>query len=116
MSIRSIKIPKLIKLQNCRENFETQHFLITHVTSPKIYNVITQPIFIGDDSDSDSHTSSTEDSPPGGARGPQKRPRKKPAPQVPRNVAIPVAMPKVPSVIPPRQPPPPRAIDAEPGN
>lgn len=45
-----------------------------------------------------------------GARGPQKRPRKKPAPQAPRNVAIPVAMPKVPSVIPPRQPPP-RAIE-----
>ena len=70
------------------------------------------PFFKGDDSDSESHTSSTEDSPQAGvgARGPQKRPRKKPAPQAPRNVAIPVAMPKVPSVIPPRQPPP-RAIE-----
>ena len=73
-----------------------------HATSINIF------IILGDDSDSDSHSSSTEDSPQGGAglRGPQKRPRKKPAPQVPRNVAIPVAMPKVPSVIPPRQPPP----------
>ena len=72
------------------------------------------------DSDSESQTSSTEDgvSPQAsvGVRGPQKRPRKKPpAPQVPRNVAIPVAMPKVPSVIPPRQPPPPRSIESEQG-
>ena len=71
--------------------------------------------FLGEDSDSECHTSSTEDSPQagppsGGARAPQKRerPRKKPAPQAPRNVAIPVAMPKAPAVIPPRLPPPPQ--------
>ena len=67
---------------------------------------------LGEDSDSECHTSSTEDSPqagpPSGARAPQKRerPRKKPAPQAPRNVAIPVAMPIAPAVIPPRLPPP----------
>ena len=71
---------------------------------------------IGDDSDSESQTSSTEEglSPHAGAglpgsRGQQKRPRKKPAPQAPRNAAIPVAMPKAPSVIPPKQMPPPAA-------
>merc|ERR1711976_357885 len=70
----------------------------------------------GDDSDSESQTSSTEEglSPHAGAglpgsRGQQKRPRKKPAPQAPRNAAIPVAMPKAPSVIPPKQMPPPAA-------
>jgi len=82
----------------------------------------------GEDSDSECHTSSTEDSPQagppsGGTRPPLKRerPRKKPpapaAPQVPlgppmgapqgppRTVAIPVAMPIAPAVI-PRLPPP----------
>ena len=93
------------------------------ITQPSKRKLVFIIIFVisGDDSDSDSHTSSTEDSPVGGGglRGPQKRPRKKAAPQVPRNVAIPVAMPKVPSVIPPRQVPPPaanRSMDsAEPG-
>ena len=84
--------------------------------------------FLGEDSDSECHTSSTEDSPQagppsGGTRPPLKRerPRKKPpapaAPQVPlgppmgapqgppRTVAIPVAMPIAPAVI-PRLPPP----------
>ena len=93
---------------------------ITQPSKRKLVFIIIS-VISGDDSDSDSHTSSTEDSPVGGGglRGPQKRPRKKAAPQVPRNVAIPVAMPKVPSVIPPRQVPPPaanRSMDsAEPG-
>ena len=72
------------------------------------------PLLGAEDSDSECHTSSTEDSPQAtgpasaGARAPQKRerPRKKPAPQAPRNVAIPVAMPIAPAVIPPRLPPP----------
>ena len=82
-------------------------------------------VFLGEDSDSECETSSTEDgvSPQsggghrgvGGGAGPQKRPRKKPAPQVPRSVAIPVAVPKVPSVIPPRQPPPRPVAAAVPG-
>ena len=71
------------------------------------------PLLGAEDSDSECHTSSTEDSPQAsgpatGVRAPQKRerPRKKPAPQAPRTVAIPVAMPKAPAVIPPRLPPP----------
>ena len=66
-------------------------------------------LFSGEDSDSESGSSSTEEgmSPHAGAgmasRGQQKRPRKKPAPQAPRNAAKPVAMPIAPTVIPPRQ-------------
>ena len=77
-----------------------------------VKSCFTQICLSGEDSDSECHTSSTEDSPqagpPSGARAPQKRerPRKKPAPQAPRNVAIPVAMPIAPAVIPPRLPPP----------